>query len=60
MYVCICNAIRESELRATSRIVAGSAEQLYAALGRTPKCRSCLDRAAAIIGDERGRALCSA
>ena len=56
MYVCICNAIRESELRCTARTVAGTPEQVYAALGRKPKCRTCLASAAVIIGDERTRA----
>ncbi|MET0180186.1 MAG: (2Fe-2S)-binding protein [Novosphingobium sp.] len=60
MYVCICNAIRETELRSTARAVTGSAEQVYAALGRKPKCRTCLTTAAAIIGDERSRGLCAA
>lgn len=59
MYVCICNAIREKDLRVTARMVAGTAEQVYSALGRKPKCRNCLESAATIIGDERGRALYS-
>ena len=53
MYVCICNAIRESDLREAARARPGCAETLYASLGRTPTCRQCLSDAAAIIQDER-------
>ena len=45
MYVCICNAIRESELRQAARHVAGDAEACYAALGKSPCCGSCLNEA---------------
>jgi bacterioferritin-associated ferredoxin len=53
MYVCICNAIRETDLRAAARDRPGCAETLYETLGRTPKCRQCLDDAATIIHEER-------
>ena len=53
MYVCICNAIRETDLRCAARALPGCAETLYASLGRTPKCRQCLSDAAEIIRDER-------
>lgn len=53
MYVCICNAIRETDLRSAARARPGCAESLYASLGRTPKCRQCLDDAADIMRDER-------
>lgn len=52
MYVCICNAIRETDLRAAARRSHGSAEAVYAALGRTPQCRQCLDEAEDIIAEE--------
>jgi bacterioferritin-associated ferredoxin len=52
MYVCICNAIKESDLRAAARSCQGDAESLYASLGRTPQCRQCLDEAEEIIADE--------
>jgi bacterioferritin-associated ferredoxin len=60
MYVCICNAIRESQLRAAARVTAGRVEELYAALGRTPKCRQCLGNAAEIIAEERAQRFCPA
>lgn len=53
MYVCICNAIRDTDLRRAARRCDGDAETLYACLGRTPKCRQCLEDAAEIIDDER-------
>ena len=55
MYVCICNAIRESELRQAARHVAGDAEACYAALGKSPCCGSCLNAADGILDDERER-----
>ena len=57
MYVCICNAIRESQIRGLANAIEGGPEQVYAALGRTPKCRQCLDNARGILADERSRQL---
>lgn len=53
MYVCVCNAIRECELRRTARRVPGDAEAVYAALGKTPQCRQCLDEANEMLVEER-------
>ena len=53
VYVCICNAIRESELRRAARHVSGDAERCYAALGKMPSCGTCLDEADAILLEER-------
>lgn len=53
MYVCICNAIRECELREAARKVPGDADAVYAALGKTPQCGQCLDDAAVILIEER-------
>lgn len=52
MYVCICNAIRETDLRSAARRCGGGAEAVYAALGRTPQCRQCLEEAEDIIAEE--------
>ena len=60
MYVCICNAIREKDLRAAARCCRDGAEDLYARLGRTPQCRQCLDEAADIVAEERALACCPA
>jgi bacterioferritin-associated ferredoxin len=56
MYVCICNAIRECDLRQTARAVDGDADAVYAALGKVPQCGQCLDDAALILIDERLKA----
>ncbi|MGB3379382.1 ferredoxin [Altererythrobacter sediminis] len=53
MYVCVCNAIRECELRRVARHSGGDAETAYAALGKRPNCGSCLDDAEAILFEER-------
>lgn len=53
MYVCICNAIRESELRRVARHCPGDAEACYAALGKRPNCGSCLADADDILIEER-------
>ena len=53
MYVCICNAIREIELRDAAHCCLGDADEVYAALGRPPQCRQCLDEAAEILMEER-------
>ncbi|KHK93033.1 (2Fe-2S)-binding protein [Novosphingobium malaysiense] len=52
MYVCICNAIRETELRDAARRCKGSVEDIYIALGRPPQCRQCLEEAEEIIDEE--------
>lgn len=56
MYVCICNAIRECELRKAARTCAGDAEALYTRLGRPPQCRQCIEDADDIVEEERGAA----
>jgi bacterioferritin-associated ferredoxin len=60
MYICICNAIREKDLRAAARCCRDGAEELYARLGRTPQCRQCLDEADDIVAEERALACCPA
>ncbi|ANY20938.1 BFD-like [2Fe-2S] binding domain protein [Tsuneonella dongtanensis] len=53
MYVCVCNAIRECELRRAALRTAGDAEAVYAALGKRPNCGTCLAEADAIVFEER-------
>jgi bacterioferritin-associated ferredoxin len=55
MIVCICNAVREKQLRA----VAGQCRtpcQAYDALGCRPKCGQCVSAARAILEDQRAAA----
>ena len=55
MIVCLCNAIREDELRAMARQGAIEPVAAYKALGCEPICGCCLDCAQDIIDDERSR-----
>ncbi len=55
MYVCICNAIKEDELREIARHGVTDSEAAYAVLGKTPQCRTCLDHADDVICEERER-----
>ena len=55
MYICICNAIREPDLRSAALHCAGDAERVYASLGKSPQCRQCLDEAEEIVGEARDR-----
>lgn len=55
MYVCICNAIRETTLREAARKCTGGVDAVYEALGKAPQCGQCLDEAAEILIDERRR-----
>jgi bacterioferritin-associated ferredoxin len=60
MYTCICNGIRETEVRKAACMVAGDAEAIYRLLGKEPQCRMCLEEADAIVADarERSKRLC--
>ena len=52
MVVCVCNAIRESQLRDVARNgEVRCAKAAYAQLGRKPKCGQCLSFARNIISD---------
>lgn len=53
MYICICNAIRETDLRSAARTCQGDPDAVYAAMGKTPQCAQCLDEAAEILIEER-------
>ncbi|WP_126173003.1 (2Fe-2S)-binding protein [Altericroceibacterium xinjiangense] len=53
MYICICNAIRENELRTAARRCPRDVDGVYASLGKRPQCGQCLDDAAEILIEER-------
>ena len=53
MYVCVCNAIRDSELRHAARREDGEVEAVYEALGCQVQCGMCVEEAAEIIVEER-------
>lgn len=49
MVVCICNSIRESEVRDAVRKGATCARSAYAHLGRRPRCGQCLPFARQVV-----------
>lgn len=49
MIVCVCNAIREKDLRDAARSGRDRPCDVYARLGRKPKCGQCLSFAQNII-----------
>ncbi len=53
MYVCICNAIRESDFDTAGRCFDGDAEAVYAALGKRPQCGGCLEEADLLLAEKR-------
>ena len=56
MVVCVCNAIRECQVRAAARAGSTTACQAYRSLGTQPKCGQCAPFARAIIEQERAAA----
>lgn len=58
MYICICNAIRETELRAAALTSDGDAKATYATLGKRPNCGQCLAKAGEILDQERAMLAC--
>lgn len=56
MVVCVCNAIKEKDIRAAARTCDGGAKQIYAQMGRRPKCGLCLSFARDLISSERATA----
>ncbi|MFZ5746990.1 MAG: (2Fe-2S)-binding protein [Pseudomonadota bacterium] len=56
MVVCVCNAIREQDVREAARSGAKSACQAYRSLGRQAKCGQCVPFAREIIAEERAAA----
>jgi bacterioferritin-associated ferredoxin len=53
MVVCVCNAIRESDVRSCARGGCTTPHEAFRALGRRPKCGQCTSVARAIIASER-------
>jgi bacterioferritin-associated ferredoxin len=53
MFICVCNAIRESDLKVAARCTSGDAVSVYAALGKTPNCGQCLIDAQLLIDEVR-------
>ena len=52
MVVCVCNAIRENDVREAARKGASCPLSAYQSLGRRPRCGQCLPFARSIIEEE--------
>jgi bacterioferritin-associated ferredoxin len=53
MIVCVCNAIRENEVREAARGGASCPTSAYRCYGRKPRCGQCFSFAREIIAAER-------
>ena len=51
MYVCVCNAITDREIRAACDLGARTLEDLQATLGVATCCRRCSDCARKVLSD---------
>ena len=57
MYICVCNAVKEQDVRDLARQFPGdSVEQLYARLGIEVDCGSCLSFADCVVDEARADA----
>jgi bacterioferritin-associated ferredoxin len=54
MIVCVCNAIREDDVREAAREGATCPLEAYKSLGVEPQCGCCLNCAQDIIDEEHG------
>ncbi|TPG56162.1 (2Fe-2S)-binding protein [Sphingomonas glacialis] len=52
MVVCVCNAIRESDVRQCARSGCRTPCQAFRSMNRQPKCGQCASTARAIIDEE--------
>ena len=53
MVVCVCNAIRERDVREAARAGCCDPLKAYASLGRRPRCGQCIPYARDLIASER-------
>ena len=49
MYVCVCNAYRDTEIRAVAQTGVRCAREAYLELGNGPRCGRCLSFAQVLI-----------
>ena len=57
MYVCLCNAYRDAEIREIARSGLRCAHEAFAALGGAPRCGRCLPTAQELIDREHDAAV---
>ena len=60
MYICICNAVTEGQVRECAQEGTCSLEELAAALGVGAGCGRCRDCAAQVLAEARGDAIIAA
>ena len=53
MILCVCNALREADVRTAVREGATCHRTAYRALGSKPKCGQCLPAARTLVNQER-------
>ncbi|MGH3390152.1 MAG: (2Fe-2S)-binding protein [Actinomadura sp.] len=53
MYVCICNAVTEDDVRSCVAAGAGSAKEVRAAFGMQPGCGTCTKRLCGLVSQGR-------
>jgi bacterioferritin-associated ferredoxin len=51
MYVCVCNAVTDRQIRAQSECTRGTVAEIYRALGIKVKCGKCVSTAKCIIAE---------
>lgn len=56
MILCVCNALREADVRAAVRSGATCPLSAYKALGSKPKCGQCVPAARTLVSEERAAA----
>jgi bacterioferritin-associated ferredoxin len=56
MIVCVCNAIRETDVRQAAREGASCPTSVYGRFGRKPRCGQCFAFAREVIAAERATA----
>ncbi|WCT72697.1 (2Fe-2S)-binding protein [Sphingomonas naphthae] len=56
MVVCVCNAIRERDVRSAARAGHSTPCAAYASMGRRPRCGQCVPFAREIIASESASA----
>ncbi len=56
MVVCVCNAIRERDVRDAARAGCSDPVRAYASMGRRPRCGQCIPFARDIVATETATA----
>ena len=57
MYICVCNAITDKQIRRAAKAGVSSIQQLQAELGVATNCGSCSETAAEILREQRSGGL---